>query len=207
MNLIKLVGVIVISIILLAGCQKDEEQRNRAQYILAGQASSEVTIKDFNPDLEISLTNVASAAGPTNEYSGELLIDLNLDGMNDLKFTSFYGREHLIAYSSPSMGCEISYFPFQNANRPIEICWEPLQLNNLIDKEINFQKGTILGQYLSSYTPEWNGWPEKENNLWNAPDLYLAYRILQPTDTIYGWIGIEIDDYYKLKIRNIGLTK
>lgn len=207
MKSINIVILILISTILLAGCQKDEQQINRAQFILAGQASSEVLLKDFTPKLEISLTNVASAAGPTTEYMGELLIDLDLDGVNDLKFTSFYGRVHFMGASAPSKGCEISNVPFQIANLPTEICWEPKQLNDTIDKDLNFQKPIILGQYLSSYTPEWNGWPEKENNLWSAPDLYLAYRILQPTDTIYGWIGIEIEDYYKLKISNIGLTK
>lgn len=203
-KIITQVGLILVLSIILAGCQKDEEQKIRNQSILAGQKDNEVLLQDFTPDLEIALTNESAGNIPSTVYSGELSVDLDLDGMNDIKFHSFYGMGHPMGSIVPSQGCQISDI---SSKWNIEICSIPQQLLAKIDKNLEWH---ILSHeiVLSGYTPEWNNVPATISIFsWDEPNLYLAYRMIQSPDTIYGWMGIEIADYYKLKIKDTGLVK
>jgi len=204
MKIINQIGLILVLTILLAGCKKEDDQKSRTQFILAGQADDKVLLQNFTPDLEMAMKNTTAGGIPSTGYSGNLYVDLDLDGTNDLKFRSFYGVGHSMTASAPSEGCKISDIsPKWN----VQICLVPQQLQDSIDENMDWHNVNIFESDLSSYTPEWINSAEIKNNSWNEPNLYLAYRIIQSTDTIYGWMGIEIVDYYKLKIKDAGLMK
>lgn len=195
---------------LLFDCKTTEEQLAKQRSILAGQKDSKVLYQDFIPDRKVSLKNILVNNQPTISYSGILSLDLDLDGVDDLAFYSFYGIGHSVIMTAPSEGFEISDI---SKNKLIEIHTAPKKANDLIDKNLEwldlsdaeFKNSDKV--ILSSYTPEWINVSEVKNNPWKGTDLYLAYRMIEGTETVYGWIGLQIDDYYKLTIRDTGSVK
>ncbi len=209
-KIVKQVSLVLALTISLSGCSTNEELINRDNFIKAGQKDTEVLYQNFTPPAQIVLTNYVTDNFPTSSYSGELLLDLDLDGFDDIKFYSFYGVGHPKAFVTPSEGCKISDI---GDDKIVEICNSPKQQNDLIDENLewfnlsDFTNAHSDKALLSSYTPEWTETPEVKNNLWQEADQYLAYRIIQKSDTVYGWIGIQIDAYYKLAIKDTGLAK
>jgi hypothetical protein len=203
MKTIKRIALILTLALPFASCHKAEVEKSRNAFILAGQNDTEVLSRDFVPNLQMELTNEKIGSVPTSVYSGELFLDLNLDGKNDMRFYSYYGMGHPMAFVTPSEGSLIYDISPEST---IDICFEPLHLNDSVNVNLSWKK-LIVQNTLSSYTPEWYSSPEIKDNRWTESDLYFGYRMILKADTIYGWIGIQITDYYKLTIRDIGLAK
>jgi len=197
------IGLAILTALSFTFCQKTEVEKDRNDFILAGQSGQDVLVRDFVPDLHVEITNETIGSWPTTVYSGELFLDLNLDGKNDMRFYSFYGMGHPIGYVTPSEGTLVFDISPEST---IDICSEPLHLNDSVNKNLTWRQ-LIIQNTLSSYTPELSGSPEVIKNSWTESDLYLGFRMIQASDTIYGWIGIQITDYYKLTIKDMGLTK
>ncbi|GEM_PF-7102926 len=197
-NLLHL-GLLILFAIILVGCEKNEEE-HRNNFVLAGQKDNTMLVKDYEPDLHITLTNNVVNGIPSTGYSGTLLIDTDFDGSNDLEFYSFYGMGHPIGYVTPTEGCKIECI---STDKKIEIFMSPKHQNDTIDNK-HIWTTTSLQTYLSSYDPDNIG---INSNFWDAEDLYMGFRMIQLKDTTYGWISLQIAENYKLVIKEIGIQK
>ena len=150
MKTLKQIGLLILFIIFFTHCEKTEEKEKRNNFILAGQKDNTMLTQDFEPDLEITLTNNVVNGIPTTGYSGELLLDTDLDGLKDLKFYSFYGKGHTMPFLElPSEGCQISNIL---TDKKIEILMNSKQLNEIIDNSRIWTNVSSLPIYLSFFS-------------------------------------------------------
>ena len=149
------------------------------------------------------MTNEIVNGIPTTVYSGKLHIDTDLEGSKDLEFYSFYGMGHPLGFVVPYEGCQVSS---HSTDKQIEIFMSPKHLNDTIDNK-HFWTKITLATFLSRHIPESANSPELISNFWNTEGLYMGFRVIQSKDTSYGWTDMQIDDYYKLKIKEVGIQK
>jgi hypothetical protein len=190
--------LLMLPLLILLSCKKEDNSKQYRQYILAGEKEENVVYHDFTPDLAVTMVKDSSIGMPSTALTGNLTLDLDFDNINDIKFHSFTGLGHSGSLPTASQGCEVSEI---NSNWEIEICKTPLLLNDTINRRLNWTKIVVYGTSVSSYTPAWQNFPEEKDNVWNESGKYMGYRMIHSNDTIYGWLALQVDNYYKLKIR------
>jgi hypothetical protein len=150
MNILRMTGIAVLSLILLAAGEKDEQVIKHSGYIVAGQKDSAVIYQDFNPDLESVLINVDAGGMPTTSFEGYLPLDIDLDGKPDLKFFVYIDLMHDFnggfAYVE---GCDVSDIP---DSRKFELCGKPFMLNDTINEKANWRWIDPHGSSISNLT-------------------------------------------------------
>jgi hypothetical protein len=199
--------------VLLIGCEDNNKMEDtQSKFILTGVDSDKIDVQSYSPELKINFENETSGNFPTTGYSGDLSIDLDSDNNDDIKFHAYYGYGCSMAGCfSPTKACEITTVD----NKEIEIYSNPLSLNDTIDNNLDWKilgpkldgEQMIISTVLSSYTPEWTNNEEITNNVWITENLYLAIRVKKGDIYKFGWIRLYIDDYYDLKIKEIGFEK
>jgi hypothetical protein len=123
-------------------------------------------------------------------------LDLNNDKNNDFRFL-------ISGLVSPgnSTGCIVlesmgnnSYCTFPDETFP-----EPLMQNSMIGPSLTWHKGKcFLTDYDYFHDINIKGpWMKLD-------DRYLGLQVVLDTDTIYGWLGMKISDYWNLTIRDYG---
>jgi len=211
MKRLNLIGLFLIA--LLISCEdKDEIEDIQSEYILAGVDSDKLDTQIYSSGLEIDFKNETAGDYPTTGYSGDLLIDLDSDNSDDIKFHAYYGYGCSMAGCfTPTKACEISVID----NKRIEIYSKPITANDTIDNTLDWKllgpntdgEMYIKSTILSSYTPEWTSTDEIANNSWSTENLYLAIRVRYGDIYKFGWIRLWIEDYYNIDVREIGLER
>lgn len=197
----------------LIGCEDNNKNEDiQSEFILAGVDSDKLNIQLYPSELKIDFKNETAGGSPTTGYSGDLLIDLDSDNSNDIKFHAYYGYGCSMTGGCITKACEL----WNLDNKEIDIYRTPLEFNDIISNNLTWNK---LGPYskggelmlwsttLSSYSPEWIDSAEIMNNVWTSEDFYLAIRIKCEDIYKFGWIRLYIDDFYDIKIKEIGLEK
>lgn len=199
--------------LLLIACEDNNKiEDTQSKFILVGIDSDKIDMQLYSPELKISFENETVGNLPTTVCSGDLLIDLDSDNNDDIKFHAYYGYGcPMSGCFSPIKACEIMTID----NKEIDIYSNPLSLNDTIDNNLDWK---ILGPrlegeqmtvftILSSFTPEWPNNEEIKNNAWLTENLYLAIRIKKGDIWKFGWIRLYINDYYDIKIKEIGFER
>ena len=202
---------LLLLIVMISCDDKNEINDVQSDFILAGVNSKKLDRQIYTPELKITFKNNNAGGYPTTAYSGDLLLDLNSDNLNDIKFHAYYG-----IFCSWG-GCITEACELWNLNnKEIEIYETPLQFNDTIscsltwDKLGPYSKGGELIRWftiLSSYTPKLLNSEEVMNNNWTSENFYLAIRIKSADLYKFGWIRMYINDYYDIKIKEIGFEK
>jgi hypothetical protein len=228
--------LLIASVLFIAGCEKQNNPKRPAKPMHAG-VSSEPGIRyhDFKPDQFIApvmsyLNGVAVGANP-----GALNIDLDKNYVIDFVVqpvdpsssgvTFVAGQSYGVFYSSdltidsvavssnnpnippqPTRQCLISI-----RREGLSFASEVLYQNDIIDYHLHWQS-PAYNQYpktitLSSYLPPSNGQPAIEDNKWNGPGKYLAIRSITGNDTLYGWVGIQIENFDSVIVRDYGFMR
>ncbi len=206
----KLHLIFLLIYVAMISCKDNNDiEDTQPGYILAGVESNKLNIQSYSSELKISFKNETAGDIPTTVFSGDLLIDLDSDNTNDIKFHAYYGYGCSMAGECITKACEL----WNLNNNMIEICKTPLNAEDKISDQLTWSK---LGPYsegeelivwstnLSSYSPEWNNSEEVKNNTWTSDNLYLAIRIKRGDIYKYGWIKLNIDDFYDVKVKEIG---
>jgi hypothetical protein len=198
---------------ILIGCEDNNKNGDiQSEFILAGVNSDKLNTRVYSSGLEINFENEKAGDYPTTGYSGDLLIKLDSDNSDYIKFHAYYGYGCSMAGCFyPTKACEISALD----NKRIEIFSEPLTTNDTIDNKLDWKllgpntvgEVYVTSTILSSFTPEWTNTAEIADNKWITENLYLAIRVKQGDIYKFGWIRLFINDYYDLNIKEIGLEK
>lgn len=158
---------------ILIGCEDNNKNVDiQSEFILAGVDSDKLDNQLYSSELKIDFENETTGDYPTTGYSGDLLIDLDSDSSNDIKFHAYYGYGCGVSMQCITKACEIRNLN----NKLIEVYNFPLQKNDTIDDNLNWN---IIGPYsdaginawvtiLSSYSPEWINSDEIKNNEWTS---------------------------------------
>lgn len=199
--------------LLLVGCEDNNKMQNtQSKFTLVGVDADKIDMQLYSPELKINFVNETAGDFPTTGYSGDLSIDLDSDSNDDIKFHAHYGYGCSMAgYFRPTKACEVKSID----NKEIEIYSNPLSLNDTIDNNLHWKimgpkkdgEQMIISTVLSSFTPEWTNNEEIRNNVWINENLYLAIRVKKGNIFKFGWIRFHIDDYYDIKINEIGFEK
>jgi hypothetical protein len=192
--------ILFVSALIFCGCN-DERLVNTRNYILAGVTEDAfIRYTDLDPDNEIVLVNIVANAHPTQLFKGQLKIDLKVKGSGEIVFKSFYGSlcTPLNPCFSPEAGIQI-----MSSNTSIEFNATPLNYNDKIDDQLEWIPIAHQSNFLSGSSAYLNREPHNE---WSGEDKYLAVRVIYPKDTVYGWVGLQIEDYYKLTLRNFAVN-
>jgi len=140
----KLIFILIFTS-LLAGCEKEGASPYRYKYILAGQKNNGVLVKDYVPDLNITMVNFSVNGKPTTEFYGRLTLDIDLNGTDDFDFCS---RSGVGRSNSGELVLEnwCSVYSCFN-NNVVEINKIPKQLNDTIDNRLVWNKISTLGGF------------------------------------------------------------
>ncbi|MBN1927391.1 MAG: T9SS type A sorting domain-containing protein [Prolixibacteraceae bacterium] len=154
-------------------------------YIRAGQKEGEgIIYTNIEPDLSYE---------PFKE-SYYFYLDLNNDSINDFRIL-------ISGLISPgnSAGCIVleTYKKNSYCTFPVETFPDPLKLNRMIGPSLTWHKGKcFLTDYDYFHDISIKGpWMKLD-------DRYLGLQVVVGTDTIYGWLGMKISDYWDLTIRD-----
>jgi hypothetical protein len=185
-----------------AGCA-DDGLRNTRNFIYAGVTNDEV-IKyiDFTPDEEVELKNVTVGGFPTQYSEGILSLKFSINRVEEITFKSFTGSTCPIGAPcfTPVNGCEI-----KATKTSIEFCPEALSYNEVINNDLNWLPIEPRSNFLSASTSYLNR--EPHNNWESGDNKFLGIRFIYENDTVYGWVGLHIEDYYKLTLRDFAVNK
>jgi len=162
------------------------------QYILAGHHQPGNYFFDIIPDTTLIGPNTHIPPQPPATYQ----IDINGDKINDFELYSLGywmngGGGTEISIRAHYNHCQIALCCIDSCQNKIA---KSLERNDSISKNLTWSNDTIL--YLSHtfwniepYSCYYNGFIN--NSLGN----YLAVRLIDPTDTIYGWIKVTNVDW------------
>lgn len=175
-----------------------------SQYIVAGQTLGKyITYYDCQPDLEL---NCPPSYGDISE---SITIDLNKDGINDFKLQTSMGSgvSHTIRTSTitPLGNNQISFSSSQTSygyygDSLIVFVAKAYQLGETIQDDSTFTDNQwrafnyiySLNGFASCFLSEWVDHGED----------FVGFRLISPTDTIYGWMRVYTPSESHLYVRD-----
>jgi len=157
---------------------------------------------DFNPDTNLFL--------PQNNNVNILEIDLNGDGSNDFRLSTLFrdGSQWYLEKRITIEGLnqnQIAYSQIDscvsNDTPPIFVysTYSPLELNynELIDNNLNWTDSLVNLSYteFDATYPTNMGFSCSRVSPFQSDTAYIAVRIIEASDTLYGWIKISNLNY------------
>jgi hypothetical protein len=142
---------------------------------------------------------------------GYLNIDLNGDQINDITIARLWPN-----FISQVVG---NYYDYPYAKEPIlGTMAQPLHTN------ISLQKMPVAPGALIDHSGDWSDigmknlllshktyqpfpQPEVMYNPWANQEKFLAVRMLHDKDTVYGWVGLQIEDYDSVRVFGWAMSK
>jgi len=192
---------------------KKKNFRKKRNFIIAGE-KSETTVfyHDYSPDFQIPLlgkdTTIGQITIASPIKSGFLNIDFDSDNISDIEIFAKNNSASSFFASTPKKVCCII-----KKQLSIQYIETPFHINDTINKtgewkETGQQEPPFgnLGK-LSLLQDSSRFEPEIKINNWTGTNKYLAIRMITKNDTIYGWIGIQIEDYCTVTIRDYAIVK
>jgi hypothetical protein len=126
---------------LLIRCTKEESPGNGQQYIIAGEKPGNSIYKDYQPDLKMVMVNESVNGIPTTSSYGDLFINANLDGSNDVHFHAYSDKVHSINGSFiRTEGCTVKSV---SDHWSVEVCFTPCYSGDTIDNHLLWRKVLI----------------------------------------------------------------
>jgi hypothetical protein len=191
MKTILTIGFIAL---LMIACKK-EKDITYPDSILAGQKSGDgIIYTDVIPD--------DSIAGINGGDIEERLLDLNGDGVNDVKLYS----NHLSSYGSGYGSSSVTPL----GNNEIAISTLPgsfadtLSLNDAIGSNLNWGTGTCV---LYQYSYDIMTSSHDESGLWKfGVSKYIGIKIFVDQHILYGWIRVEISNLASQNLMEYAVT-
>ncbi|MDP1624020.1 MAG: T9SS type A sorting domain-containing protein [Bacteroidales bacterium] len=168
-----------------------------SQYFLAGQHSVSDYYVNIDPD--------STVIGPNNHGGNPLpaaiyQIDINGDSVNDFHLYSYGfwmnggGDSELSIRSNEINNCQIAFGYYDtchqpNSNYSLFSMAKSLKKNDTINDKLDWNQG---GRFFLTYTDWiWMAYNCGGNSFVNSTeDNYIAVRLFQPNDTLYGWIKV-----------------
>lgn len=155
-----------------------------SQGIIVGDTTSSGVVY-FN----IKDTLVQGSAGFTYSVN----IDLDNDNTNDISFLRFKN------FSPHNFNMEIKYVKaltnVQFAYKGNSQYADTLSPGSLINDSLNWQSDSIRLRYTSQLPPPPWGPGYQVAGQFDAGSKYLGFRIIFPTDTVYGWFNLQMPTY------------
>jgi hypothetical protein len=127
---------------------------------------------------------------------------------SDLTTDSGYVAIDTPAGPSPAQPTRRCFINTQRAG--LSIATNVLSKNDVIDYHLNWEGVSEWFPHttmLSSYTPASNGQEAIAFNNWEGNDHYVAVRDIKGKDTLYGWVGIQIENYDSVVVRDYGMMR
>lgn len=184
------------------------------QSIYSGIWGSDDYHYDFNPD-----TNLYQ---PLNYDSNILEIDLNEDGTNDFKLTTLlkdhsqWGYEERVTIEGLNQN-QVAYSQLDtclsNDSVPIFVytTYQPLELyyNELINNDLNWTDSIVNLSYndFDATYPTNMGYSCSRISQFQSDTGYIAVRIIDSNDTLYGWIKISNVNFGSCMIHEYACNK
>jgi len=186
-----------------------------SQNFLAGQHNVSDYYVNIDPDTTV--------IGPNNHGGNPLpaaiyQIDLNGDSVNDFYLYSYgfwmngFGNGELSVNSSENIfNCQIAFEYYDtchqpNSNYSLFPMAKSLKKNDTINDKLEWNLG---GHLFLTYTDWiWMYYNCNGNSFFNNPKgNYIAVRMLQPNDTIYGWIKVTNANALKITVQEFACNK
>jgi len=175
----------------------------RAQYILAGHHQPGSYFVDIIPDTTLTGPYTHIPPQPPATYQ----IDIDGDKIYDFELYSFGlwmngGGSQEISIRAHRTSCQIAFGFIDPCNIKIA---KSLRYNDSINKALNWSNDSIL--YLSH-----NSWSVQRYSCYyngfinDTLSNYIAVRIINTTDTTYGWIKVTNVDWSSFTVQEFAST-
>ena len=172
------------------------------QYIYSGIWGSDDYYFDFIPDSNLTQ--------PQNNTVNSMEIDMNGDGSNDIKLSTLF-MDGYQWYNKKRITIE-GLNQNQIAYSEIDTCWsadfppifiyatytpKELNFNALIDENLYWTDSIVFLSYKEwdAAGPTNNGYFCSRSSQFQSDTGYIAVRLIEPNDTLYGWIKISDVNY------------
>jgi hypothetical protein len=195
MKMTRTLMMIWVVLTCFSSCEKDDHKTRKTLPVVAGQQLS--IFVDWTPDLKIIPYEKCTTVGTQTACGmecGLLELDLNNDQKKDIRFKSCTGST-MADLNTRSTAVEIIETDFQ------------IVLNPFLDNETISNSNDWSPARLAFIAKKTGAWGEQMDfNEWTGLK-YMAFRRVTPTDTLFGWIRLKVDEYNQLTVDAYAMQK
>lgn len=189
--------------------EKDLPEKSGKDYMITAglKDTNIVNHLEFEPALQIK----GSRIGPDSNYfyKDSVRLDLNRDGIKDVQFR-YISEFHQPVYNCEGIDCcapwgssrceiqSLSNLEMASNNQSSN---EPLQLayGDTINKHLFWARYSGLKMFAAGGLN--NGWNTNNNQ------NFMGFRLIEKSDTVYGWLRLNTPNADKIEIYEIGIEK
>jgi hypothetical protein len=199
----------------LFSCEKDNDSLVINSYIKAGDSTSQAVVYINGPDTVFQSEcskQYFSSCGTALIYN----LDLNQDDINDYEIELFLmtGIGHDAEPGFLIAAVTIAPLNIHNKVSINEGLYSSVKIHSASDsicKNLTWSEDTLLHNLVSlnvsGYTNEIPSYSYDINSWAGKMDKYIGLQMIEPSDTIYGWIRLDVYDVYKIAIKDFAYIK